>query len=1225
MCVFDLVRLMMFRRNKHGVTRLTLDKLLDRFEHRVTVDSILRSQSPPSNTTSMPCSSETNSSAPPTTKGAESSNSQLPLGSSSNSRRSTSKQNEKGHTEVKAKSQETAVEKGGVSKKASESSKSSVAKLQSQAKPPGKVTELSSSEGEASGKSGGVSTTTRKGGNSSAGGSAARDRDASRGRGAKEHSNKGTSGTDTTAKEVSAKEHHAEKADPSGKKQAQKKKTPNFSKAPRFTRSENSEATVSQATNEPKSKERGKQRNDNVAEGRSAKVKNQVSPEGDLTQEQWDSSEEMDLLGDSEEEEVGKKTEEDGEGSGELDSNTTTPEDQAGRWEVGSPPSATDDSGEGSAQQRTPWGKTLVATPPSKLANVWEPLPHFKTDSTNTTRRRNSRVSHALQQAIDSTPLQNYAIEGELDERNCSLLNQHLLSSQLALEHQRLSALEDDCLSLGRDDSVSLVDVLKRSKVDCFQEYLPDAMMDTLFRDRFTWPSLRSLIGSSSGSLMSSSFPDGTGRSAMQGSVVLQQQRWNAMARPSQLLRLVSGEGGGGGGGGQIPPQQPGGLEPNSKKDGKLEPNTKKGGKLEPSTKTGRSNASSDEDPAILQKISVDKTKQSKLLRAAEESLSAIFGGGSGIRGSEGSHSSKIPLIEDPCILKVTPSLSSEDKRGTAVSPVYLPEDPLPKRAKASSLVSSALTDEDPLPKSSDIPSVFPSALDSGEANFFSTFSTGNSGSVTGDKKLLPSLLSALSAKSDATPEKLSGDGSSRSCDPKILSVQELEQLMTGEDEEGSNSESQFRTSDHASRFQTSEKSQFHSKGGSEWPDTLLPIATGSEVTKAMGMASPDTTGLNESKGMDNSTSSSSLPNLERWACPATPTSMEAWSVESSVGSTPSKSDLAHTTSDTMATAAACVGSQLEEGKERKAIPTLTSLWIDAGASLTNESEHNILAEGDWPIGTEDSNDIAFLVQCFPDLEEVYLTQLLSINAGNIEETVSMALLSSSMSVPSTPLSSNAYVGREYEMQTSAGSTVSLCLTQDDSKSVENLIYESDESLDMGSCDHDKWSRDQATESQKESEKSHLRLQVGERSNKRSHDLKDRTADVTNDEEIARALQESWDQEDEDDEEIARTLQEALDREDKTATQVDIGVLQLENGSLEHQAKDAGAGEHDLEGDEIWREEDEATWSCEEEVDEGENLLLKLTPSLAKQLQNLFGSIQEHLPLHGTYVCMLCM
>ncbi len=1274
-----------------------LDKLLDRFEHRVTIDSILRSKSP-TTTNSDSAPSGANSSATLTVKGAEISHSpQPPMVSKSNGKRTASKPSEKGHSEVKTKGQEFkegTVEKGTPSKRVSESGKGS---LQGQVKPHPQTEASGRVADSALDESGitSIGTATKRGASHAGvgGGGSSRDKDSNgssvKGKVKEHHGSKG-SGLHPPGKDIPTKEHQ----------QQQKKKLPVFNKAPRFTRNDDSDAAVV-AGNESRSKsehrgaavqprnfrsvamstvskhtaitkdtvamdtrradnagvigdraktqmtkEGSKQQKGDNREG--AKVEGCVASDKDLTQDQWDSSEEIDLLGDSdmemeeevEKEEVGKeevRKEEEEENSGggpELNAHTTpvgVASEGVGRNPSVVPLNVNADGarfGGGKLQAAiaaaagNSWHKP-VTMPLSTPADIWAPhLPFQTTPTPILSEKRGLKISRALQQAIDSAPLQKYAVEGEMDERNCSLLNQHLLVSELVEEHQKMHTLSKKLASSNQhhtDDFVSLVGMLKRSKVDCFQEYLSDALMEKFFGNRFSVPSLRSLIEKSADSAS-----PGSGGPLLEGKNAAMSQKWNAMSQPSQLLKITGGRG--------FPLPQAESMEPRNARAGGLEPNvgTGKGAALE----TENAESTDSEDPAILQKVVAGKTKPSLSGKSVKESLSAIFGGGRHLGAVEDPKASRDPLSEDPCILKVTSSLSSDTKlTSTAV------EEPLSN----TSYLTSAYTAENPLPNSSDMPSVFPSALDGNEANLLSAFSTSSFGSGLGDQALPSKHISAVSANQDTTEwpsmdEMASRDPASKSCDPKMLSVHELEQLMTNDEAASLPSDSSYSVSQFQSSKANSSNhvSQFHSSKAD----------------------SSNSVSQLQSKGDDRVLSSSSLPTFEKWACPTTPTSMEAWSPGSHSSSitgmspTTSKTNHTHTPGTTVSMATVTTPTKSQQGATpsldplqggfltaptngttaalaavttpTRIPPSLDFQQCDSVTAPTNETDWSMPPDGmsaEYPTVT----DMIFLMQCFPDLEEAYLCQLLARSDGNMEDTVSMALLSSTMSAPITPLSGHTFFGRAYETQTSGGSTISSLLTQDDlsAKSAENLIYESDENSDVGSHDQEGKSCDHQLN---EDEKSHG---LSQRSHDRSHNQDNAIADVVNDEEIARALQERLDEESvlklggtavaqsEHDEQIARALQEVLNEGDGSGgAGVTGGALHLENGPLEHVVEESEDGGSYLE------KEEAARWS--DNVDEEENLLLRLTPSLAQQLQNLFGSVQEHLPLNGIYVCV-CM
>ena len=204
---------------------------------------------------------------------------------------------------------------------------------------------------------------------------------------------------------------------------------------------------------------------------------------------------------------------------------------------------------------------------------------------------------------------------------------------------------------------------------------------------------------------------------------------------------------------------------------------------------------------------------------------------------------------------------------------------------------------------------------------------------------------------------------------------------------------------------------------------------------------------------------------------------------------------------------------------------------------------------------SDPQSDLVFLVECFPDLGRSFLSLLLQQNQGNVEEAVSSALLSTITS--HLPLSIG---GGESEVF-GHGFPPSLGYHQ--------------------LCIHDK-----------------TRLSVQEPSSS--------AASVTSESEMESGvngdLVVSEDDACADDEEIARIIHEQLNFENLGESDV-CAVRMSERAEGEVKGEEGeGKGE---EGAPV------------SEVQEDDNLVLRLSRSLASQLQQMFGSVANHLPQEG--------
>ena len=826
----------------------------------------------------------------------------------------------------------------------------------------------------------------------------------------------------------------------------------------------------------------------------------------DLTNDQWDSSEEADLLGEVESDEERDsdgylrererelvKDEDDGNADLEADieEEGVVFGGSKGRLEENEGKKAQDVGGNVSAKA-TPISPDQWRSGSSEV-DMWKP-------HSDLFRKKKSKYSLLVEGALASTQHPKYSMEGEVDERNFSLSHQNLLVGQLMSEHRTVCALAEELINPWSEDLVSLKCLLQSSKFSGFHSYLPDAVVEQVLKDRGLVPSLWSLMHSPAG---------GVGmKQVFQGQRVVQNPA-QASRKLSKLLKIASA----------------------SAESRKM---TSPGGDLD------------EDDPAIVQKVPVAPVTQSP-------------GGVAESAKEPAKMSASAVVVNDPSIVSISPlhPLSSDQKsRPTAAS-------------AGDTWTSGGYDSEDPLPNDH-IPSVFPSALPTNDGysegknknlgDLFAAFSSagvvGGMGGVSEnsssaqDEFLTPpqSPTAALWGGGVATKagketsgtngvsstknvKGISGEakrskqgdlkagvmvvnGSAKSHDPglkpgdsKKISVQELEQLMTNSEEAYFSADSGDNAGPNLARFQSKTRRSTEN-GLSAGTSEVMPSASGDP-----------------------------LPTLEKWVWQKGPSSKESWSPGSD--SVTADSAIAIPTSSDDANPSDAL--QSKEGDEH--------------VEDTSGAQYSVIPTG------EPGADMLFLVECFPDLEEGYLERLLIRNQGNVEETVSMALLSSMAGTPLSPLSGNTYF--EYRTQTSdesskSGGSVSFLTRAEDFEGTAN-----DEVLArtlQDKLDHDTKGCGVAKEGVLHLENGGLYL--GSK----------------------------------DDEEIARILQEELNHSDAGTEHVQSDSVTLRDG-----AKPLHDGMPYLETVTPINVEDD-------------NLVLKLTPSLARQLQNLFGPVKQHLP-----------
>jgi hypothetical protein len=823
----------------------------------------------------------------------------------------------------------------------------------------------------------------------------------------------------------------------------------------------------------------------------------------DLTNDQWDSSEEVDLLGEGGSDEEGER------GDTHIDN-----EDLEAEIEEGGAlkePNGQEQSKLGNNQiaKATPLSEATPTSPDqwqhgSSGADMWRP----HSDLFPSTGKR-PKCSLALAGALSSTLSPKYTQEGEFDERNFSLSRQNFLVSQLVSEYRSMCSLAEDHVNPRRDDVVSLKCLLQSSKLNSFHSYLPDHVTEQMFKDRSVVPSLLTLVQLAGGRLqVGLQGPDNSKHASM---------------NLSKLLKIAS-------------------VSAERREQG-----------------VSSSGDLCEDDPAIVQRIAVPPAERATgIAKATKVPFSAV------VSKPQARDMSGV-VVDDPSIVSISPESSTHDLSGKVVT------------SAAEAAWNSSYESEDPLPN---VPSIFPSALPTndgysssaeqsrGLGDLFAAFSNaGFEGtnaparlSQAHDKFVTPPQSpvvirkgggklgggDAVSVRVVAPSGKISSEvggskggnlnaGSTKS--PvlgKFGGIQSHDQSMKSHDQGLKSHDHDLKSHDQGPR---SNDIMMDTRKLSVQDLEQLMVNTEEAYFSADSGDNAPNLGSNGTQTHSGSTSANSaradgkishvkvdpLPTLEKWEWQKGPSSMESWSP----GSDSATADSAIAILDDTTT-----------------MDVPVTLHYKDSTGGTTGGVAGVPQHSEFPVGPE--SDLNFLTECFPDLEEGYLEQLLFQNDGNVEEAVSMALLSVS---PLSPLSSQAYFGIGYETQTS---------------------NESSRSGGSVSLKARGWNPE----------------------------------DTTNDEVLARALQDKLDHE----------------NGDNSAAVADGGGLHLENGRLH-------LGSNDDE--EIARIlEEELNCSGDEHVQSGdktehlpvtadENLVLKLTPSLARQLQNLFGSVHQHLPNGG--------
>ena len=1344
------------RKNKHGVTRFVLDKMLERFEHRVSIETILLSEPPSQAPPTRKSEEATAAVATPTPNETVSSKGSLnvqqpaPTGLRNSGglsprlgRASSERDGQELHESTRRR--EGALKSSQEAKKLTERQDEAQKKSQ-EAK---KLTEHVEREEEVKTctvGSGGGSMTRRAISDSRTDSSSngTKDRDT------KDHTQqKGVAGgapirehldsSDVVHKTGTAGVERGGESGLYGRKSKKKQLPSSFNKAPRFSKEDNKAEGVCEAKGEERQgaetsrsgqvRSRTQDGRNKTAEGAAAKGRDarltgrkscgtaSVGGE-DLTMEQWDSSEEMDLSDEGEGregcglEEDNKKEETTGNDNadheiivvkenGSLDQNKDSTQMPRPSFESDTVPLAPKDECGGVL------GVCVATTSTDQELSGprFDPTLIFRISSGAGERGRGSGRG-LLKGAVDSTLHRKYVLEGELDERQLySLKSQRLLMSQLIAERRSLCALAEDMINPPPLPLPSLSPSIKpftsssSSNIPSTSTLSPSLIPSTSSKPSTSTLSIPS-TSSSSPSLSTKPSPSPLSPSPPP----------SCSSRGSELSSLTC----------MLEKMKVGGCHTfvSDEVVAQMFANT---GQLLPRPFPVPHFLQQDPSLAELDQIpdwTKPRKKTSKLLKIVSErrregergrgvEAPDVLGVVLEVSGGRGSVCDGKVVNGDSGVAAFSKgertagesrtSLVSGAGGGSEIMGVGVASksvSPLDSTVSGHNKMDS----DDPLPESRTTPSVFPSALPSGSLdNLFSAFAPPTSAQLininavtsqrdslatppqsspttarreemsesdwskpmsregkshdsvkhggTSDSAVASDVESGRGLLLQATPppkvpsnldvlfgSSMANDGHSKwshdqvleshdksHSSKKLLSVQELEQQMTTDSDEAT-----FHS--NGAQFH-SDVAQFHSNGVIE--NGMAPIS-GMCVLPPLSVAMPTQTFItttanggvagvpsNSPRLLPYPSSSPLPPSLEPWPWPNTsPTSLESWSPGSHASS-----HKEHITFTAHASRTKLGGDPL---------PTDDSLPGYLGPPFEDAAAEGFkLDVSGASSGCEvpEGSDLAFLQECFPDLDSTYLQQLLNRTSGNMEDAVSVALLTMVPLSLSSSLSSSGqhsghadhayFVARSWllESQTSEESAFSASSSSVPSAAAGNSAgidaVVSSTSLDSYHCQH-------PDPSQEASSLAGLDIIPTLTSVPASlPSLPPTIEDTSNDEEIARALQETLDKE------------QPLGTEKPLAESVDGGgVLYLESGSdaskgkvMKSEVEEAGAsvlpltnGVHHLESVEVVGGSGGVAGGCGEE----ENLLLRLTPSLARQLQELFGSIADHLPTPGT-------
>lgn len=237
-----------------------------------------------------------------------------------------------------------------------------------------------------------------------------------------------------------------------------------------------------------------------------------------------------------------------------------------------------------------------------------------------------------------------------------------------------------------------------------------------------------------------------------------------------------------------------------------------------------------------------------------------------------------------------------------------------------------------------------------------------------------------------------------------------------------------------------------------------------------------------------------------------------------------------------------------------------------AGDSVAPQLQEGLLKGGEGSVEgvgsaeevADPQSDLLFLVECFPDLSKQFLQLLLQQSQGNVEGAVSTALVSTVTS-PTQPV-----------LPHDVGDIFGLALAYDQ-------VYQQVQGrLDVQTSSMNGSSAASVT--------SESDVEGGA-----NGDLASEDDECMNDEEIARIMQEQLN--------LAESEEASLQAVER------IVMQEREQRAEERRRKEeAQVTERALLG----------------EVQEDDNLVLRLSRSLASQLQRMFGSVEKHLTVEGT-------